>query len=152
MLGTLLLAPAYRLGAAEAVDPMTVNMGAFGFVRTGGGSSEPEFNSGPVGVLVTYTVDDADSEAFVRAMAEVGRRRRRDGAMQWRLYRDIDAPGRYMEWFTVATWAEHLRQVERPTASDLGSWASVRPLYRDTHVQHFVAAAAVSTTRNVPPG
>ena len=152
MLATLVLAQAYRLGAAEAVDPIAVNMGAFGFVRTGGGGSDPEFNDGPVGVLVTYTVDDADAEAFVEAMADVGRQRRRDGAMQWRLYRDIDAPGRYIEWFTVATWVEHLRQVDRPTASDLGSWASVRPLYRSTHVQHFVAANARPTARNVSPG
>jgi MFS family permease len=151
MLGTLLLAPAYRLGAAEALDPMAVNMGAFGFVRAGGGSGEPEFNDGPVGVLVTYTVDDADSETFVGAMAEVGRQRRRDGAMQWRLYRDIDSPGQYIEWFTVATWAEHLRQVERPTASDLGSWTSIQALYRSTRVQHFVAANARLTARNVSP-
>jgi hypothetical protein len=133
------------------LDPMPVNMGAFGFVRTGGGGGDPEFNDGPVGVLVSYTVDEAESEAFVGAMAEVGRQRRRDGAMQWRLYRDLDVPGQFIEWFTVATWAEHLRQVERPTASDLGSWASLRPMYRDTHVQHFVAAHGRPTTRKFSP-
>ena len=138
------------------MDPMSVNVTAFGCVRTGGGDGQPELGEGPVAVLVRYSVDDSDSDAFVGAMAEVGRLRRRDGAMQWQLYRDIDSPGEYVELFTVATWAEHLRQIERPTASDLESWTGVRPLYRDAHVQHFVAAsawrAARKRTRQGPPG
>jgi MFS family permease len=139
MFATLVLARAYPVGTAEALDPTPVNMSAFGFVRAPGVEAQPGLEDGPVAVLVTYSVEDAQSERFVQAMTDVGRQRRRDGAMQWRLYRDVDAPGRYVEWFTVATWAEHRRQVERSTATDLQSWTSVRPLYCETRVQHFIA-------------
>ena len=44
--------------------------------------------------------------------------RRRDGAYQWGIYRDIEAANRFVEIFLVHSWAEHLRQHERQTNAD----------------------------------
>ncbi|HYY72985.1 MAG TPA: MFS transporter [Candidatus Bathyarchaeia archaeon] len=51
-------------------------------------------------------------------MNRYARIRRRDGAYQWGIYQDTEAPDRYMETFLVHSWAEHLRQHERQTQAD----------------------------------
>jgi hypothetical protein len=51
-------------------------------------------------------------------MRELARVRRRDGAVEWGLFRDAADPARYLETFIVESWAEHLRQHERVTAVD----------------------------------
>ena len=51
-------------------------------------------------------------------MLELGRFRRRDGAVDWGLYEDVAEPGRYLETFVVESWGEHLRQHERATVAD----------------------------------
>ena len=71
---------------------------------------EPPPESGPVLVTVEYDVPPDAEQEFLRAMAPVSRSRRRTGAQEWRLYRDPTDPGRYVEVFAVATWAEHARQ------------------------------------------
>lgn len=53
-------------------------------------------------------------------MRKYERVRRRDGASQWGLYRDLERPDVYLETFIVVSWAEHLRQHERLTQSDSG--------------------------------
>jgi hypothetical protein len=62
-------------------------------------------------------------------MLELGRVRRRDGAMRWELFEDVAAPGRYLETFVVESWAEHLRQHERATVSDRQVWERVRSFH-----------------------
>jgi MFS family permease len=85
---------------------------------------EPEFQvapkpeQGPVLVTVEYLVYPEDVAAFAQAMKAVERTRRRDGAIQWGLFRDAAAPGRFLESFMVESWAEHLRQHERSTVMD----------------------------------
>jgi len=49
---------------------------------------------------------------------QYGRVRRRDGAYQWGIYRDIEVANRFVETFLVHSWAEHLRQHERQTKGD----------------------------------
>jgi hypothetical protein len=102
----------------------------------------PGLDDGPVLVTITYAVDATNADAFVEAMRDAGEHRRRDGAMQWGLYRDVDRPEHYVEVFMAASWAEHLRQRERPTQDDLTAWESVRPLYREAQVRHFIAPGA----------
>jgi hypothetical protein len=50
---------------------------------------------------------------FVDAMQEYGRMRRRDRAYCWGIFRDTEVADRYLETFTVDSWAEHLSQHER---------------------------------------
>jgi len=84
---------------------------------------EPEPDQGPVLVQVEYWIDLNQAGEFRRAMRDLRRVRRRDGASRWALFRDPAQPGRFVESFLVETWAEHLRQHAR-AISALGS----RPL------------------------
>jgi MFS family permease len=80
---------------------------------------DPELDAGPVLVTVEYTVTPAREAAFLDAMDNLRRSRRRTGATRWELYRDGDQPNRFVEIFTVPSWEEHLRQHEgRLTAAD----------------------------------
>jgi MFS family permease len=71
---------------------------------------EPDLDAGPILVTATYTVPDASSAAFVAAMSDLERSRRRTGASDWQLYRDGADPQRFLEVFEVPSWDTHLRQ------------------------------------------
>ena len=77
-----------------------------------------DLDEGPVRVQVTYHVDPANADAFIAAAGRLGRIRRRDGASRWLLAEDVGEPGRFVESFTVESWAEHLRQHRRSTEAD----------------------------------
>ena len=79
---------------------------------------QPESEQGPVLVQIEYRIDPNRAQEFRRAMADMKRLRRRDGAFQWGLFRDAAEPDRFLERFLVETWAEHLRQHARATESD----------------------------------
>src|SRR5215813_6686641 len=79
---------------------------------------EPKPEQGPVLVQIEYRIDPAQAREFRRALQDIRRMRRRDGANRWGLYRDPAKPGRFVESFVVESWAEHLRQHARGTASD----------------------------------
>jgi MFS family permease len=73
---------------------------------------------GPVMVSVEYAIDSARIEEFAAAMQEMRRIRRRDGAVQWMMFQDIERAGRCVEMFLVETWEEHIRQHARATRID----------------------------------
>ena len=79
---------------------------------------EPEHSEGPIRIEIQYRIGADDTEEFLRAMDEVRRTRRRDGAMAWSLYQDLSDPERHVESFLVSSWAEHERQPERAMRSD----------------------------------
>lgn len=80
---------------------------------------DPDPADGPVLVMRYYHVAAADLPTFQQAMGRVGRRMRRSGAMEWRLFRDGAEPDRYVEAFLVRSWDDHLRQHHaRLTESD----------------------------------
>ncbi len=76
-------------------------------------------DDGPVLITVEYHIDLLRSSDFTVAMHDLGRVRRRDGAVRWGLFHDTSDPSRYVETFIVESWAEHLRQHERVTVADL---------------------------------
>ena len=86
--------------------------------------SEPEVNlaltgrSGPIIVEMEYRVDTDRAREFYDLMLEVGRFRRRNGASQWTLARDIAEAECWIERFVCVTWHDYLRQRERMTAGD----------------------------------
>ena len=80
-------------------------------------SAVPHPTDGPVLVTVTYEVRGDDVHEFAEAMRLVERHRRRTGAVQWGLYQDLATPHRFVETFTVESWAEHLRQHRRTTVT-----------------------------------
>jgi MFS family permease len=77
-----------------------------------------ELLGGPVLVTIEYSVVAELEAKFMKAMRQYARVRRRDGAYQWGIYRDIEAANRFVEIFLVDSWAEHLRQHERQTKAD----------------------------------
>jgi hypothetical protein len=79
---------------------------------------EPEPEQGPVLITVEYRIDPQRAAEFASLMLELGRFRRRDGAMDWGFYGDVAERGRYLETFVVESWGEHLRQRERTTVAD----------------------------------
>jgi len=80
--------------------------------------AEPQPTDGPVLVTVDYHVEPGDEDAFAAAMADLCRVRRRDGAFEWRLFRDTADPVHWVETFLVDSWAEHMRQHHRVTQAD----------------------------------
>lgn len=81
-------------------------------------------------VTITYDIDAEDAPAFLRAMDDTRRSRLRRGATDWRLYRGIDQPNRYVEHVRLPSWEEHERSVERSDASDANLRATRRGFHR----------------------
>jgi hypothetical protein len=79
---------------------------------------EPALEEGPVLVQIEYRIRKGEEENFVQALEDVRLIRLRDGAFRWGVLYDPAEPGRYVEIFEVASWAEHLRQHERATVTD----------------------------------
>jgi MFS family permease len=104
---------------------------------------EPPAEAGPVLVTVQWPVAAGSEEAFVAAMAPVGRSRRRTGAALWGLFQDAEDPTMFLETFTVKTWHEHLRQhLERGTVMDQELERRARDLLRpgeEPRVRHLLS-------------
>ena len=101
-------------------------------------------DQGPVVVTVEYRIDPTRLRHFRRIMKRVRRIRRRDGAFNWALLRDVAEPGRYIESFVVESWIEHLRQHERVTVSDRAVLDKAKSFHIDAtppRVTHFVVDA-----------
>jgi MFS family permease len=75
-------------------------------------------DAGPVMVSIEYEIDPARAIDFRDAMNTLRTIRYRDGAVFWGLFSDVDKPGRYIEYFMVESWAEHVRQHSRATDED----------------------------------
>jgi predicted MFS family arabinose efflux permease len=89
---------------------------------------EPQ--TGPVVVTIEYRIDEADIVAFLTAMAERRRIRRRDGARRWTLLRDLHDPQLWVERYTTATWLDYLRHNTRITRDDAYIPERLRALHR----------------------
>jgi hypothetical protein len=74
--------------------------------------------SGPILVMLDYVIRQEDVPAFLAVMAERRRVRRRDGARQWVLLRDLEHPEMWTESYHVATWDDYLRHNLRRTKAD----------------------------------
>ena len=74
--------------------------------------------SGPIMVMVEYRIRQEDVPGFLTVMAERRRIRRRDGARQWVLLRDLEHAEQWTESYHVATWDDYLRHNMRRTKAD----------------------------------
>jgi MFS family permease len=113
---------------------------------------DPDMDQGPVLVIVDYRIEPERADEFERALRELGRIRRRDGATSWGIFRDPTDHRRYLETFVVESWAEYLRQRERLTASDVAAQERVRGLHvgeGPPRVSRFVGPGTARTAR--PP-
>lgn len=73
---------------------------------------------GPVLILIEYRIRPEDRAASHRVLKRLSAERRRDGAYGWGVTEDSADPERIVEWFMVASWAEHLRQHRRVSKAD----------------------------------
>jgi len=137
----LLVASRFQLAAGELLDltpadpvPAPQILGEF------------PADGGPVLVTVEYRIEPERADEFVDAIRRLARIRRRDGAQLWGVFRDAADPARYLETFTVESWAEHLRQHERMTVADRELQAGARAFHvadEPPVVTHYIAAPAI---------
>jgi MFS family permease len=137
LVATILLAVKYPLRLPYGLNldparPVTVHFFA----------APPQPEDGPIVVTVEYFISKEAAAEFLAAMNPLRLNRLRDGAMRWSVAQDLGDPTRFVEEFTVDSWAEHLRQHERMAVSDTELHARVNSFHRGPErprVQHFIA-------------
>lgn len=136
-----------------------LNMGEFHDHTPSGHWVEPVLTTnvshdhGPVLVMLEYRIADVDREIFCQLMQELGIMRRRDGAIQWGYFEDVEDPGRFIEMFTVESWLAHLRQHARVSAADKILQDKITALHRSAsppHVTHAVMPRAGNRPKPAP--
>lgn len=86
--------------------------------------------SGPISVAVEYLIDEQDVPAFTELMYERRRIRRRDGARQWTLLRNLEQVNQWIERFELPTWADYVRFHARTTQEDGRVGERIRALHK----------------------
>jgi MFS family permease len=113
---------------------------------------------GPVLVRIEYHAQPGREAELLEALAELRYSRRRTGASSWRVWHELERPGRYVESFMLASWDQHLRQHERVTVADRARQQRVRDLLavdQPPLVTHMIAAdtrSARPSGRPAAPG
>ncbi len=98
---------------------------------------EPETNvpieprSGPIVITIEHRVALENVPAFLEAMNERRRIRRRDGARGWTLLRDLGDPHLWVERYHVPTWLDYVRHNQRRTLADTPNSEDLRALRID---------------------
>ncbi len=85
--------------------------------------------SGPITIMIEYVIRERDIAEFLHVMAERRRIRRRDGARQWTLSRDLENPELWMETYHTPTWVEYVRHNQRMTHADAVVSERIRKLH-----------------------
>ncbi|SFO12584.1 Predicted arabinose efflux permease, MFS family [Mesorhizobium sp. NFR06] len=85
--------------------------------------------SGPIAIMIEYVIREEDVPEFLATMAERGRIRRRDGARNWTLARDVENPGIWIEHYHTPTWVEYIRHNRRATHADAVVGERIRALH-----------------------
>ena len=109
--------------------------------------------SGPVMVMVDYQIAQEDVEAFLALMNERRKIRRRDGARQWALLRDLEKPEIWTETYHVPTWVDYVRHNLRRTKADAENLEKLRALHRGEGgpvVHRLIERQTVPLTDDMP--
>ncbi|MER8423808.1 MFS transporter [Mesorhizobium sp. M1403] len=85
--------------------------------------------SGPIAIMIEYVIRNEDVPEFLATMAERGRIRRRDGARNWTLARDLENPSIWIEHYHTPTWVEYIRHNRRATYADAVIGERIRALH-----------------------
>jgi predicted MFS family arabinose efflux permease len=101
-----------------------------------------EADQGPVLVTIEYHVEKPNCAAFLGAIDEMGRERKRDGAFAWGVFEDAAESGRYVETYLIESWREmqHLRA--RVTNADRMLEEEIRGLLAESPKVTFLTASA----------
>lgn len=79
---------------------------------------EPMPDDGPVLIQIEYAIDAENEQDFLHLIRSMEPIRRRNGAMNWNIFRDLEVTGRFVERFAVHSWAEYMRLRARITATE----------------------------------
>jgi MFS family permease len=119
------------LGLRSPLPPLaTLNLDPLSRWREPQIAVDIEPRSGPIIVTIEYLIRDEDVFAFLDAMSERRRIRKRDGARQWTLLRDLANPEIWIERYESPTWVEYCRHNQRVTQADAEIGDRVRALHR----------------------
>ena len=69
----------------------------------------------PVVIAIEYVIRENGQLPFLPAMSERRRIRRRDGALNWRLLRDLSDSELWIERYETPTWLDYARLNSRLT-------------------------------------
>lgn len=109
--------------------------------------------SGPIMIMVDWEIDPKHTNEFLRLMVERRRIRRRDGASNWALLRDLENPDIWVESYHLPTWTDYLRHNQRRTQSDSDNIERLRELHRGPnapHVHRMIERHAVPRFDDMP--
>ncbi|MGR3552038.1 MFS transporter [Paracoccus sp. (in: a-proteobacteria)] len=109
--------------------------------------------SGPIMIMVDYRIAQDDVAEFLRLMRQRRNIRRRDGARNWALLRDLEHPDLWSESYHIATWDEYVRHNLRRTKTDAEVTVALRALHRgegDPVVHRMIERHSVSQRDDVP--
>jgi hypothetical protein len=93
-------------------------------------------------ITIEYIVEAKNVSTFAVAIEALGLSRRRDGAYAWGVFRDTEVAGRYLEYFLVASWLDHLRQHQRVSQAEQTLQEEIRLLHSGSEppkVTHYVS-------------
>jgi MFS family permease len=79
---------------------------------------EPLPDDGPVLIQIEYRIEPESVDRFMKAIHRVEAIRRRNGASDWLIFRDLGEEGRFVERFIIRSWAEYVRLRTRMTKAD----------------------------------
>lgn len=109
--------------------------------------------SGPIMVMIDYHIDQQDVPEFLGLMARRRNIRRRDGARNWALLRDLENPAIWSESYHIATWDEYVRHNMRRTKADSTVTEELATLHRGPgapHVHRLIERHTVSPDDDMP--
>lgn len=88
-----------------------------------------EGRTGPVVIAVEWRISEVDVSEFLAVMAERRRIRRRDGAHNWMLLRDLADAELWVERYHAPTWHDYVRLNNRLTRDDAPAFERLRRLH-----------------------
>ena len=104
-------------------------------------------------IMVDYRIAQADTPAFLDLMRKRRAIRRRDGARNWAILRDLENPEIWSETYHIATWDEYVRHNLRRTKSDAEVTVALRALHRgegDPIVHRMIERHTVTSSDDIP--
>ncbi|MEI9402776.1 MFS transporter [Mesorhizobium argentiipisi] len=110
--------------------------------------------SGPIAIMIEYIIREQDVPEFLATMAERGRIRRRDGARNWTLARDLENPSVWIEHYHTPTWVEYIRHNRRATHADAVVGERIRALHSGVNpprVRRMIERPTTAGTTLVSP-
>jgi MFS family permease len=109
--------------------------------------------SGPIMLMIDYTISQDDIPAFLEAMTARRRIRIRDGAQQWLLLRDLENPEIWTESYHFPTWVEYLRHNHRRTKADAEVTRTLQGLHKGPakpRIHRMIERQTVPRTDDMP--